>query len=764
MAVITGDGTNEFLTGTGNPDTIDGLGGNHTISGLAGEDLLHGGADDDILSGGADNDTLSGGVGSDTLDGGGGGDQLNGVGGPGIDFASYASSTAGLTVDLTDLSRNTGDADGDLFLNIDGLIGSDYGDRLSGDGDNNIVYGGDGDDTLDLDRDRGSNTLYGGADLLSGGKGDDTLDGGVGADTLSGGDGADRLILDNGSDSAAGGDGGDTYVLSGPGAATATITEAEDDSGTDTVILDGLDPDFQLADHVQNLEIAYGGQAIKATGNAGDNRIFERAGNIDDNTLIGGDGADTLVATGGNDSLDGGDQSDVLSGGAGADTLDGGAGADTLDGGGGADTYDLTDGGTDRVTGTLAEMDGDTIDGFTADDVIAVTGASNIVSQSLTNGDLVVVVDADGLSGSADDVTITLTGVTDRLRMTGDQLSLSVPTNGADNLSGGAGSDTIDALDGNDLVSGFAGDDVLSGNDGADTLEGGDDNDVLYGGADGDLISGGDQNDVLSGGADADTLSGGDGADTLVGGGGADSLIGGAGDDLADYSASADTDGVTVHLDGTTGSGGDAQGDVLSAFEILVGSGHNDSLKGTTGNDTLRGGDGDDTLDDGGGVGVDRLEGGDGADRLIMTYGGDAIGGDGGDTYVLRAGGGTGDDLLKGGSGSDTLVGGAGNDTLAGGRGVDRFVFKAESGADVISDFKVGGGEVIDLVALNLGEGVAAGDGEVNAVGPVFADFKAASISENAEGHAVITLGEGHRITLIGVAGDDLTAANFAFV
>ena len=29
----------------------------------------------------------------------------------------------GLTVDLTDLSRNTGDADGDLFLNIDGLIG-----------------------------------------------------------------------------------------------------------------------------------------------------------------------------------------------------------------------------------------------------------------------------------------------------------------------------------------------------------------------------------------------------------------------------------------------------------------------------------------------------------------------------------------------------------------------------------------------------------------------------------------------------------------
>ena len=82
----------------------------------------------------------------------------------------------------------------------------------------------------------------------------------------------------------------------------------------------------------------------------------------------------------------------------------------------------------------------------------------------------------------------------------------------------------------------------------------------------------------------------------------------------------------------------------------------------------------------------------------------------------------------------------------------------------MITDFDARGGEVIDLVALNLGEGVAAGDGAVNAVGPVFADFKAARISDNADGHAVITLGEGHRITLLGVAGDDLTAANFAFV
>ena len=110
------------------------------------------------------------------------------------------------------------------------------------------------------------------------------------------------------------------------------------------------------------------------------------------------------------------------------------------------------------------------------------------------------------------------------------------------------------------------------------------------------------------------------------------------------------------------------------------------------------------------------------------------------------------------------MDGGAGDDTRFGGRGTDRFVFNAESGADVIADFNARRGEVIDLVALNLGGEAAPGDGEENVVGPVFADFKAARISENAEGHAVITLGEGHRITLIGVAGDDLTVANFAFV
>ena len=57
-----------------------------------------------------------------------------------------------------------------------------------------------------------------------------------------------------------------------------------------------------------------------------------------------------------------------------------------------------------------------------------------------------------------------------------------------------------------------------------------------------------------------DSLSGGNGDDALYGGAGADTLSGGAGVDAIFYQESGG--GVTVTLGGT-GSGGDAQGDLI---------------------------------------------------------------------------------------------------------------------------------------------------------------------------------------------------------
>jgi len=91
-----------------------------------------------------------------------------------------------------------------------------------------------------------------------------------------------------------------------------------------------------------------------------------------------------------------------------------------------------------------------------------------------------------------------------------------------------------------------------------------------------------------------------------------------------------------------------------------------------------------------------------------LTNPGEVLGnvtlGVGADSYNARAlgyvsgfvNGGDRDDDLSGGSGADTLNGGRGNDTLTGGGGLDSFVFKANGGRNIITDF------VNDIDTLSL--------------------------------------------------------------
>jgi Ca2+-binding RTX toxin-like protein len=188
-------------------------------------------------------------------------------------------------------------------------------------------------------------------------------------------------------------------------------------------------------------------------------------------------------------------------------------------------------------------------------------------------------------------------------------------------------------------------------------------NDTLSGFDAEDTIFGGDGDDILTGNSGADTLHGDDGDDTLFGDSGSDSLDGGAGNDSLD------------------------------------GGSVNDTLIGGDGNDTLLGGSGNDSLD--GGSGNDSLNGGDDNDTLIGGDGNDTLFGDTEEDSLL---GGTGDDSLHGGSQNDTLIGGDGNDTLTGGGGVDQFVYNNSSeGVDSITDFGVGGADVIVLSSSGFG-------------------------------------------------------------
>jgi len=70
--------------------------------------------------------------------------------------------------------------------------------------------------------------------------------------------------------------------------------------------------------------------------------------------------------------------------------------------------------------------------------------------------------------------------------------------------------------------------------------------------------------------------------------------------------------------------------------------------------------------------------------------------GNGGSNFVYGNGG---NNLLDGGAGGDVLRGFKGIDTLTGGTGTDFFVFGTGDGKDTITDFEIGGVDVINLFA-----------------------------------------------------------------
>lgn len=353
--LVNVDDSRDFRgTGNATANMLVGALANDTLLGRAGDDLLIGSDGDDILLGGAGADELDGGFGRDS--------------------ASYSQAASAVAVNLESGLGMLGEAIGDSFFSIEGLIGSAHDDQLTGDSGANRLSGRDGDDIL-----RGGD----GRDILTGGAGADDMDGGGGGDTVSYAGSTAGVWVDLLTQTASGGDAdGDTLanfshvegsskndILTGNGQTNLLIGGAGDDqldggAGND-ILRGGLGADTMIGGlGIDTLDYSHSSLGVSVnlgTGAAsggdaqGDSFSgFER--------LIGSAQGDELAGDTGNNRIEGGDGDDILRGGSGNDVIIGGRGADRMNGGAGIDTISY-EGSTHWVslyleTGTAYGVDG----------------------------------------------------------------------------------------------------------------------------------------------------------------------------------------------------------------------------------------------------------------------------------------------------------------------------------------------------------------------------------------------------------------------
>jgi Ca2+-binding RTX toxin-like protein len=212
--------------------------------------------------------------------------------------------------------------------------GSDYiqggglGDELYGEGGDDYIYAGSGADTISGGD--GDDVLYGGTDAGPG-----NLDADTDRDLLYGGEGSDTVHVDShGADIAYGGLGNDVYWFR-PGGLLHPDNRSEiienDGEGRDTIIAlatnfsgSPLVPSgYGLQLNVENLVL--GADILGGYGNELDNSLL---GNARNNFMTGWGGDDLIAGEGGNDELFGGEGHDALLGDDGTDTMTGGLGDD----------------------------------------------------------------------------------------------------------------------------------------------------------------------------------------------------------------------------------------------------------------------------------------------------------------------------------------------------------------------------------------------------------------------------------------------------
>ena len=679
-----------------------------SYSGLAGADAITGGSGADQLIGGSGDDSLEGGAGADIINGG-----------ADVDTASYAGSTAGVTINLFQGTASGGHAQGDTLALIENLTGSANADSLTGDAGANLLNGGGGNDTMSGGD--GADTILGGAgdaDTVSySGNWDDytitrlfgttyTVSDGVSTDVISGVERFDFADQDFTTDDP------DEVTSGGIGGLGSPLVNSEQ-AATDTplkLVAPAASPNGPYTFTVLTLPSAgtvYSGatpvalnavltlaqyQALTYSAPLGSAGLFGITFQITDgvdtesfsvslgvsagvnSALTGNNNANRLDGAFGDDVVSGLGGADELLGGIGNDRLIGGLGVDTLKGGMGNDTF-VEPGGD-----TIVELAGQGSDTVETAGNFSLVGLSNVENITLTG--------SGNTSATGDAGANFLTGNSGDNRMRGN--------GGADTLAGGLGNDTyIDPTGA--TIREFAG-------QGTDTIEASRTFSLSGISHVENLTLTGTGNFNAIGNTAANVITGNDGSNRFRGAGGADTLIGGLGNDVY-----IDPQGATIvelagggtdtvestlsfnltsvsNVENLTLTGLaniDATGDAFANF--ITGNGGNNRLVGGGGADTLAGGEGNDTYVNPTGLAiVENVNGGSDTVESSATFSisgafqvenltltGSANVNATGNSYDNVLTGNSGNNRLRGQQGSDTLDGGAGSDTFVYGNVVD---------------------------------------------------------------------------------------------
>ncbi len=575
--LLFGDEGNDAVYGNAGDDTVDGGAGDDVVVAGAGNDHAEGGAGSDYVDGGEGDDVVSGGAGEDNVDGGSGDDLIVATkfdgndrydGGTGVDTYDLSGTGAAAVVDLAAETASSAETGTDGLTNVENVIGTVAGDKLTGD--------------------EGSNEL-------SGEGGDDDISGGAGEDDVDGGSGDDLIVATkfDGNDRYDGGTGVDTYDLSGTGAAAVVDLAAETASSAETG-----------TDKVTNIENVIGTVAgDKLTGDEGDNE------------LSGEDGDDDISGGAGEDVIDAGAGDDRAVGGHGDDYIDGGDGDDVIYGG--HDPNQAVDHNeNEHHTDHSDHSDGDS-DGEVEDEQETAVQAAPEQEETAQLGNENGNGNSNGNETAAEVPTGTVVEILDQnteavaaaeASATTDEEVAQQPQEVAPNNTTVAAVDP-DLIPDPDpdlspspdpdpgIVAASSNDAGDSDDDHDDDDDDHDDDDHHHHHNDGDdIIKGGRGNDIIEGGSGHDEIDGEEDDDRFYASvdDGDDDYVGGEGSDT--YDLSHTKAGAKVDLLNGTATSDDTGHDTLDSVENVVGTENDDEIVASAARNILTGNGGDDVF------------------------------------------------------------------------------------------------------------------------------------------------------------------------